>query len=280
MVAWPMVLSTERVVHPHASVSVDRRHRPGASVVEAQLFWERELQAVRHVELGDALRLEGLDLELPTDLDLLVARRDGEGNPFFVLPDGMVVPEGNRMSLRIGRLTLRLAFVVDDTPALPRVPLDPRIRLGVLAGLAAHVVFVSFFAFSPPRAVAPSNAPVASMRRSFVTPQALGLGDLTTTDEEPSFVTSSEPRASEPTTLSVSPPASPKVEASAANFGMLALLPRKPARVSSPFARETKASRAIFDAPPEIASVGGLDLSGIGEAGGGKGAGIPLDFGD
>ncbi|WP_146649594.1 hypothetical protein [Labilithrix luteola] len=265
-------LENLRVALPHASVSPDRRYRPDASVVEAQLFWERELQAVRHVTLGEELRLEDLNLELPTELDLLVARRDGERSPFFVLPNGVVVPEGNRMSLRIGRLTLRLAFVVDDTPALPRVPLDPRVRLGVLAGVAVHLVFVSFFAFSPPEVVEHASAPFVSIRRTFVSPQALGLVDSTSEETESTAPAIGEPVAVEdrPAPVTVTTAAAPKALDSAANFGMLALLARQPPRARSPFARETKTTRAVFDGAAEALAVGGLELSGIGEAGGAR----------
>ena len=261
------------------------------------------------------IRVRDLGLGVPGCDDLVVGTLDETGTFGLRLPNGTHVPEGCRMTLRVGRAMLRLALVPDDVAKLPRARSDRRTAFGILVAAALHLVVLGFVAHgrlasegassvaagetmqrmlvsAEERAIAELEAAQASTREleaaaavsTAAKEQAAAANAAKTTKAIETVagarITRGEDRhAAKPAPDSAEPG---RERDQAATFGMLAVLAGDDGITRAgreAFAAETgrSAMGSIFGQTiDDAASIGGLGLSGIGEGGGGKGAGIPL----
>jgi hypothetical protein len=135
------------LVMPYASIEVDPR-APDTAVssvlIEAKLVWAGDVLAVAHVRPRALVRVRDLGLDVPAGHDLVVAHAEIVNGRIvdagLVLPNGVCVPGGHRMSVRIGRAILKLAFVEDDAEIVPRFAGDRRTAYGILGAAALHLV--------------------------------------------------------------------------------------------------------------------------------------------
>ena len=154
-------LGETTLVMPYASIE----SAPGGSLgsgassasrvlLEATLLWGRDTLAVRHVPARGAvvvrdLGFDALDPSAARGGDLVVGDVDPATGAFALrLPNGTVVPEGCRMTLRIGRMLVRVALVPDDVAKLPRSRRDPLVAFGILAAAVLHVIVLGTMAHS------------------------------------------------------------------------------------------------------------------------------------
>ena len=149
------------LVMPYASIEAS----PGGAatsarsgvLLEATLLWGRDTLAVRHIPARGEVRVRDLGLDALGALaaqgshggDLLVGDVDRNAAAFVLrLPNGTAVPEGCRMTLRMGRALVRLALVPDDVAKLPRSRRDPLVAFGILAAAVLHVIVLGTIAHS------------------------------------------------------------------------------------------------------------------------------------
>ena len=145
------------LVMPYASIEAASPASPASGapstsrlLLEATLLWGRDTLAVRHLPARGALRVRDLgllDVSRDRGGDLLVGDVDPEAGAFtLLLPNGTRVPEGCRMTLRMGRALVRLALVPDDVAKLPRSRRDPLVAFGILAAAVLHVIVLGTMA--------------------------------------------------------------------------------------------------------------------------------------
>jgi hypothetical protein len=158
-------LGETTLVMPYASIEAAPRvsGAPSASppsvaprtsrvLLEATLLWGRDTLSVRHMPARGEVRvrdlgLDGLDVSRDRGGDLLVGDVDAATGSFgLVLPNGTRVPEGCRMTVRMGRALVRLALVPDDVAKLPRSRRDPLVAFGILAAAVLHVIVLGTMA--------------------------------------------------------------------------------------------------------------------------------------
>lgn len=112
--------------------------RPRDVVLEAALLWAGDVLAIEHVEPRAVVRVADLRLPPLPRGDMIVARIE-RGRATLVLPSGEPVPEGCRMTVRLGRASLRLSLVARDRDlAFPRAGGDGRVARGVALAAALH----------------------------------------------------------------------------------------------------------------------------------------------
>ena len=77
--------------------------KPGSRVlVEAKLVWAGDALGITYVRPKALVRVADLGLEVALPDELVIAQKDGAGVA-LVLPNGALVPEACRMTLRFGR---------------------------------------------------------------------------------------------------------------------------------------------------------------------------------
>lgn len=254
------------------------------------------------------LTLRDVGADVPGAPGLVIAREEG-GTLVLCLPNGAAVPEGCRMTLRMGRTLLRLTLVADDADVLPPVRPDSRIALGIIAAAAVHLVVLGLVAHGRAPQGAEEQAALETMQRMVASAEERALLEVASAKERSASemvpVPKHEPkpaalagtpakergRAGNPSrtssgkarvTRGEEPRATRPGDAEVATFGILALLagPEGGDRAgSSAFAAEEgpAAMGSIFGQTIHDAEgMGGLGLSGAGEGGGGRGAGVPL----
>jgi|GEM_PF-3635542 len=267
---------------PYAAVEVDDTQESDACgvVVEARLFWGKDLLGVRHVapRRGRPLRIADLGLPIPCGDDVVVARSDGDRTR-LVLPAGVDAPPGCRVTLRLGRSTLRLALVPDDADTSAKPIVGRRVAGGVVAAALLHLVVTLLFASGEPAPRVGERAldARASFERYLATAEEHARAELEgAMDAPPAAPASIEARADVEPAASRHGARAPVVTESPAHFGVVAVIAQSAARVAeSAFARaDAPAARDLF--ATSIHDVGGGVLSGIGEGGGGLGAGVPM----
>ncbi|MBX3188080.1 MAG: hypothetical protein KF819_13745 [Labilithrix sp.] len=283
-----------------AVASVERVDGAGGGLVEARLLWGKETLGIRHVTPRGALRVADLGLGLEEAAEIVVAE-GGRGAIELKLPNGTAVPAGCRMSLKVGKATLRISLVADDVAPPPRQRIDARVAYGIIGAAALHLVVMGFVALGRAPAGVAEEAAQATMKGYMAAAEERALADLAAAQqkaaesealaaaaarEERSAITSAKARDDAKARASKGEGArrvaltragsSERVE----GFGLLAILAKDGARArTSAFAAERGPSsignvfRSTID---DAASIGGLGLSGAGEGGGGKGAGVPL----
>lgn len=312
-----MAEALERVVTPIASIEQGEASPAGERVLlEAKLVWGGDTIAVRHVRPRLAPRrgrrgeicLRELALDAPCDPELVVGGAGETGAFELRLPNGASVPAGCRMTLRLGRATLRLSLVPDDVAVLPRARPDVRVAFGILFAAALHLVVFGFVARSrSDEGVSEASARV-TMQHMIHAAEERALAELAAVQQRspqpgpPPPGSTAEPHADRSTTIAVArAPAGGSAPAGAsgrtpntarehaATFGMIAIVTSRPPAPSRSASRapsragvESAAwsletpSRSLSGVRDDLSGCGGLDLSGIGEPGGGPGAGIPL----
>lgn len=285
----------------------------GGVLLEARLVWGRDTIAVRHVRPRAEVLLGELALDVPGAPELVIAGRDQEGRFRLRLPNGALVPDDCRMTLRMGRAALRLSLVTDDLVMMPRARPDARVALGVLAAAALHLVMLGFVAGGRADEGVSEEAARATMQRLVSAAEERALAELAKAQEEarvspPSPSSSAGPSSAAPSAEATSSLASriakaeapagvgaarpsddaagraQEARAEAASFGMVAVLSRHGAgrgSASAFAAARGHSARGSLFVPgiDDAASIGGLGLSGLGEPGGGLGRGISLGRG-
>jgi outer membrane biosynthesis protein TonB len=174
------------LVMPYASVETveTRGPAPGAVgpcplLLEAKLVWGRDTLAVRHVSARGAVRVRDLSLAVPGCDDLVVGSVDPATGTFALrLPNGNLVPEGCRMTVRIGRALLRLTLVPDDIAKLPRTRHDSLVAFGLLAAAALHLVMLGTVAHSRSDEGETEQAARATMLRMVASAEERALSEL------------------------------------------------------------------------------------------------------
>jgi hypothetical protein len=274
-----------------------------ALVLEAKVFWGRDLVAVRHVRARRVLRAAdlGLGVHLPYGDGLVVASVDERGALVLRLPDGAVVPTGCQMTLRFGRSTLRLELVPDDVSSLPRTRADGRAAAGILLAAALHVIALLVITRGPASGAVTEEVARQAFQRMLVAAEASAVAQLDATGEAPHEALPEphiEPRAAASSSAAAArSQGAPRVPSrgltvrggdaatsrgeltEAAAFGILGLIAREEigAGASAAFATEPPGDSRTFP-PPTVDELGSgaLALSGVGSGAGGLGAGVPL----
>ena len=285
-----------------------------AVLLEAKLLWGSDAINVRHLRSRRALRLGDLGFDVPAAPDLVIAREDEEGRLALCLPNGAAVPEGCRMSLRMGRATLRLSLVADDVDAPSRPVPDSRVALGIIAAAALHLVILGLVAHGRAPDGAQDEAAIETMQRMVASAEERAVAELAAakerSEQEALTVPSSNHASPKPAavagtqvkergaagnpgrtklaqariTRGEDPRAARPGHEEVATFGILALLAGPEGgngAGSSAFATDTgpAAMGNIFGQTIHDAEgAGSLGLSGPGEGAGGLGAGVPLSF--
>jgi hypothetical protein len=284
---------------PYASIETVETHGVAPRVdaarpllLEARLSWGRDTLAIRHVRARGEVRVRDLSLAVPGCDELLIGSVDPKTGTFALrLPNGNAVPEGCRMTVRLGRALLRLTLVPDDVAKLPRAGRDSRVAFGLIAAAALHLMVLATIAHSRSDEGETEQAARATMLRMVASAEERALSELAAVQQKTrdtraeelaaaaavaSTPDQEEAKAGNPTRTRETD------RAEAATFGILSLLAGEESSTrpgSSAFAPETGRSAMgnIFGQTiDDAAGIGGLGLSGAGEGGGGKGAGIPL----
>lgn len=192
-------------------------------VVEARLSWGGQLLAVGHRPADGASSLRDFGLPGLSDADLLVVR-DGA----LLLPTGDPVPSGHALALRLGKATLRLAFVEDDAPLVPRVSRRRGIAVAAAIVAAMHVLV---YGFCLERRDAERE--VVKVARATTPPIAVDVGGL----HEPTEVSEAPPAAPEVHTVDVPVPRR-LVRDTPGSFGLVAIVATDGPRARSGFDRD------------------------------------------
>jgi hypothetical protein len=292
--------SVEAMAPAEGSLNAD----PDAPLlVEATLLWGRDTLDVRHLAVRPELRVRDLGMEVPGCADLLLGTTDDAGSFRLKLPNGALVPDGCRMTLRIGRTMLRLAVVADDAVRLPRARLGTRAALGIVGAAALHLTVLGLMAHSRVDEGASEQAARETMQRMVSAAEDRALAELAAAQEKTRVETSPGMSARTPdkeqaaagsvskqtetaarmrTTKGEDRRAQKPEREEVATFGILALLAGAEAGAhvgSSAFAAESGPSAMgnIFGQTiDDAAGMGGLGLTGPGQGGGGYGAGVKL----
>jgi hypothetical protein len=273
----------------------------GPFLLEATHLWGRDTLGLRHVPARDVLRVRDLELDVPGCADLVLGCADDAGVFRLHLPNGALVPDGCRMTLRMGRTMLRLALVPDDAVKLPRKLPSKRVALGIIGAAAVHLTVLGLMSHARvdegmselaaretmQRMVAAaedraSTELAAALEKSRVEP---GMSAPTPDKEQaaagnPSKV--SETAARLRSTKGEDRHAQKPGHEEVSTFGILALLAGDETGAhagSSAFAAESgpAAMGNIFGQTiHDAAGMGGLGLTGPGQGAGGFGAGVTL----
>ena len=295
---------------PYASIEKVPGSREAKVLLEARLMWGGEAILVRHVRPRARVTIRDVGSAVLGSSELVIAREEG-GAFVLCLPNGAAVPQGCRMTLRVGRALLRLTLVADDAEALPPARPDSRVALGIIAAAALHLVVLGLVAHGRAPEGAHEQAALETMQRMVASAEERAAHELASAKERSATEMAEPPVAraeNKPAALAGTPanergragnPArttSGKAQITrgedprarrpgheeVATFGILALLAGPEGgngAGSSAFAAETgpAAMGNIFGQTVHDAEgMGGLGLSGPGEGGGGLGAGVPL----
>lgn len=177
-------LGEHTLVMPYASIETveTRGTQPDAArplLLEAKLVWGRDTLAVRHVPARGEVRVRDLSLGVPGGDELVIGSVDPATGTFALrLPNGNVVPEGCRMTVRLGRALLRLALVPDDIAKLPRARRDPLVAFGLIAAAALHLVVLATIAHSRCDEGETEQAARATMLRMVASAEERALSEL------------------------------------------------------------------------------------------------------
>lgn len=176
------------LVMPYASIESTAPEAgavPGPLLLEARLLWGRDTLAVRHVPARGELRVRQLGLDVTGCDDLVVGSMDGATGAFALrLPNGAVVPAGCRMTLRMGRVLLRLTLMPDDVAKLPRAPRDPLVAFGILTAALLHLVLVASIAHSRSDEGETEQAARATMLQMVASAEERALSELAATQQK------------------------------------------------------------------------------------------------
>jgi len=270
-------------------------------VLEATHLWGRDTLGIRHVATRSVLRVRDLDLEVPGCADLVLGSVDDAGAFRLRLPNGALVPEGCRMTLRMGRTMLRLALVADDAVKLPRARPGKRMALGIIGAAALHLTVLGLMSHARVDEGASEQAARETMQRMVSAAEDRAMTELyaaldksrlepgmsaPTPDKEqaaagnPSKVTETTARLR--LTKGENRRADRPGREEVSTFGILSLLAGDEAGAhagSSAFAAESGPSAMgnIFGQTiDDAAGMGGLGLTGPGQGAGGFGAGAKL----
>lgn len=291
------------MVGPIASVeaapAIPINERTGV-LLEAKLVWGRDVLGVRHVRPRGDVCLRDLALDVPGAPELVIGGLDDSGAFGLRLPSGALVPAGCRMTLRMGRATLRLSLVADDVAVLPRARPDVRVAFGILAAAALHLVVLGFVAHSRRDEGVSEASSRETMQRMISAAEERALAELAAAQERSREAQDAQNDVAAPASADGAPrhggapeqtaataararlarhaPKTAREEA--ATFGMLALLaqpqPRSPLAPAAWSPDPTSRTPSGHRNTPTIDDPASLGLSSIGEPGGGLGAGIPL----
>jgi hypothetical protein len=301
-----MWAATERTsVIPYASIEAvtpANAATDGAPLLlEATLLWGRDTLALRHLPPRGVVRVCDLAMEVPGCPDLVLGGVDATGTFRLRLPSGALVPDGCRMTLRMGRTMLRLALVADDAVKLPRALPSKRLALGVLGAAALHVTVLGLMSHARIDEGTSEQAARETMQRIVSAAEERATAELAaaiersrtepgmsapTPDKEqaaagnPSKTTETAARLrhTQGETRRADKPGREEVS----TFGILSLLAGDEAGAhagSSAFAAESGPSAMgnIFGQTiDDAAGMGGLGLTGPGQGAGGFGAGVKL----
>jgi len=228
---------------------------------------------------------------------------DEAGTFSLRLPNGALVPEGCRMTLRMGRTLLRLALVADDAVKLPRARPGTRTALGILGAAAIHLTVLGLMSHARVDEGASEQAARETMQRMVASAEDRASKELAAALEKSRVETSPGMSAPTPDKEQAAAGNPSKVTETAARlrltkgetrhadkpgreevstFGILSLLAGDEAGAhagSSAFAAESGPSAMgnIFGQTiDDAAGMGGLGLTGPGQGAGGFGAGVKL----
>ena len=300
---WPA--SERTIVIPYASIEAVTPARAaveaGPVLLEATLLWGRETLGIRHLPTRSRIRVGDLGMDVLGCADLELGSVDETGTFRLRLPNGAVVPEGCRMTVRMGPALLRLALVADDAVKLPRALPSTRTALGILAAAALHLTVLGLMSHARADEGASEQAARETMQRMVASADDRASRELAaaleksrlepgmsapTPDKEqaaagnPSKVTETAARLriTKGETRRADRPGREEVS----SFGILSLLAGDESGAhagSSAFAAESGPSAMgnIFGSTiDDAAGMGGLGLTGPGQGAGGFGAGVKL----
>jgi hypothetical protein len=284
-------------VTPYASIETVPATEPGPReglglLLEAKLLWGRDTLGVRHLPVRAEICVRDLGFDVPACDDLVIGELDASGAFGLRLPNGTAVPDGCRMTLRIGRALLRLSLVPDDVVKLPRATPDSRTAFGILGAAVLHLVVLGLVAHSRGAEGPREDEARETMQRMVASAEERALAELAAAQEKSRAETTpgvSAPTPAKEQAAADDPPRTAVKVARArvtpqrdppSTFGLLAVLGADSAATrvgASAFVAESgpSAMGSIFGQTiDDAAGLGGLGLTGQAEGGGGFAAGV------
>ena len=301
---WDARASEGTSVIPYASIEAVPAVAAGVPLLlEATLLWGRDTLGVRHLAARGAVRVCDLALDVPGCDELVLGDVNESGTFRLRLPNGTLVPEACRMTLRMGRTMLRVALVADDAVKLPPTLPSKRIAFGIALAAVLHVTVLGLMSHARVDEGASEQAARETMQRMVASAADRASLELAATPEKSRI----EPGISAPTPdkeqAGAGNPSNVSEKAArlritkgetrhadkpgreeVSTFGLLSLLAtardEQGAHAgSSAFAAESGPSAMgnIFGQTiDDAAGMGGLGLTGPGQGAGGLGAGVKL----
>jgi hypothetical protein len=176
---------------PYASIENEPGSPQGAAasrvqrvLLEVKLIWGGDVIALRHVRPSAQVTIRDVGPDVPGAPGLVIAREEA-GAFVLCLPNGQSVPAGCRMTLRMGRVLLRVSLVADDADALPSVRPDSRVALGIIGAAVLHLVTLGLVAHGRAPEGAQDQEAVETMQRMIRSAEDRALAELATAKERP-----------------------------------------------------------------------------------------------